>query len=61
MYSDYTFGEIRMKTKKILLASLLLLVLLTVSAASAADSANLMDSGDPTIQAPEKDVELDEA
>ncbi len=39
----------------------MLLVLLTVSVASAAESANLTDSGAPTIQTPEKDVELDDA
>ena len=49
-----------MKINKILLVSILLLTIFTIGAVSAADNANLTDSGDSAIQAPEEDVELED-
>ena len=60
MYSNYMFGEFKMKINRILLVSLLLLTIFTIGAVSAADNANLTDSGDNIIQAPEEDVELED-
>ena len=50
-----------MKINKILLVSIMLLAIFTIGAVSAAEYANLTDSGENIIQTPEQDVELEDA
>ena len=50
-----------MKINRILLVSLLILTIFTIGAVSAAEDANLTDSGENIIQTPDEDVELEDA
>ena len=49
-----------MKINKILLVSIMLLAIFTIGAISAAEDANLTDSGENIIQTPDEDIELED-
>lgn len=49
-----------MKINRILLVSLLILTIFTIGAVSAAEDANLTDSGENIIQTPDEDIELED-